>query len=106
MLAIYSSETDAFDPEEVKLLEELANDLSYGINALRTKKENEKIQKSLKESEERFRKLIQNSSDLIRILDKKGCIIFDSPSSARILGYPEGSLVGKKSIRFCSSRRL
>ena len=36
------------------------------------------------ESEERFRKLIQNSSDLIRILDKKGRIIFDSPSSAHI----------------------
>ncbi|MBZ2165263.1 PAS domain S-box protein [Methanobacterium spitsbergense] len=100
MLAIYSSETDAFDTEEVKLLEELAYDLSYGVNALRTKKENEKIQKSLKESEERFRKLIQNSSDLIRILDKEGRIIFDSPSSARILGYPEGSLLGKSPLDF------
>jgi len=50
--------------------------------------------KALMESELRFRSLIQNSSDIIRILDKDGTILFDSPSSSRILGYPEGSLVG------------
>ena len=49
---------------------------------------------ALRESELRFRSLIQNSSDIIRILDKDGKIIFDSPSSSTILGYPEGSLVG------------
>ncbi len=50
--------------------------------------------KALMESELRFRSLIQNHHDIIRILDKDGTILFDSPSSSRILGYPEGSLVG------------
>lgn len=36
-LTIYSAEADIFDPEEVKLLEELAADLSFGIESLRTK---------------------------------------------------------------------
>ena len=35
-LNIYATEPDAFDTEEVKLLTELANDLAYGITALRT----------------------------------------------------------------------
>lgn len=35
-LSIYSSDTNAFDEEEVRLLEELANDLGYGILNLRT----------------------------------------------------------------------
>jgi PAS domain S-box-containing protein len=52
------------------------------------------------ESEKRFRSLIYNSTEIIRILDENGTIIFDSPSSVHILGYPEGSLVGKNPIDY------
>lgn len=38
-LAIYAAEPDAFDSEEVVLLEELAGDLAYGIKSLRTRVE-------------------------------------------------------------------
>jgi PAS domain S-box-containing protein len=38
-VAIYASEPDAFDPEEVRLLQSLANDLAFGIMALRTRAE-------------------------------------------------------------------
>ncbi|MBZ2166805.1 PAS domain S-box protein [Methanobacterium spitsbergense] len=59
-----------------------------------------KAEKNLLEGEKRFRTLINNSTDLIRILDKKGYIIYDSPSSESILGYPEGSLIGKSPLEF------
>jgi GAF domain-containing protein len=36
ILAIYSREPDAFQPEEVELLEELAGRLTYGLTALRS----------------------------------------------------------------------
>ncbi len=36
-LSIYASEANAFDDEEVHLLEELASDLAYGISTLRTR---------------------------------------------------------------------
>ncbi|MDO8598324.1 MAG: PAS domain S-box protein [Sulfuricaulis sp.] len=42
VLAIYAAESDAFDDEEVKLLMELADDLVYGIGALRTRVERER----------------------------------------------------------------
>ncbi len=35
VLAIHSAETDAFDADELKLLQELANDLAFGIRSLR-----------------------------------------------------------------------
>ncbi len=54
----------------------------------------ERAASELKLNEEKFKAIINNSSDLIRILDKNCEIVFDSPSSTRILGYPEGSLVG------------
>ena len=54
----------------------------------------------LKQSEEKFKALIYNSTDLIRILDKNGIITFDSPSSTRILGYPEEHFIGKNPLDF------
>jgi PAS domain S-box len=59
-----------------------------------------KAEIALKENEKKFRSLINNATDLIRILDEKGVIIFDSPSSKRILGYPEGYFIGKDPLDF------
>ncbi|ARU31275.1 hypothetical protein CAP31_05985 [Sulfuriferula sp. AH1] len=46
-LAIYSQDTDAFSPEEVKLLEELASDLAFGIETLRMRAEGEAAEEKL-----------------------------------------------------------
>lgn len=62
--------------------------------------EQKKVRKVLQESDVRFRSLIQNSSDIIRILDKDGRIIFDSPSSVKILGYPPDYLLGRSPLDF------
>jgi PAS domain S-box-containing protein len=51
--------------------------------------------RAILERETRFRALIQNSSDIIRVLNRDGKITYESDSSVRILGYPEGSLIGK-----------
>ena len=51
-LSIYSSDTDAFDEEEIRLLEELANDLAYGIVTLRARIEHERHTTILRESME------------------------------------------------------
>jgi serine/threonine protein kinase/putative methionine-R-sulfoxide reductase with GAF domain len=47
VLAIYASEPDAFDGEEVGLLRALANDLAYGIMALRTRTERAQAEEAL-----------------------------------------------------------
>ena len=53
-LSIYSSSAEDFDEEEVRLLEELASDLAYGIIALRTRVAHEQqaiaLQQSLEQS--------------------------------------------------------
>ncbi|MCK9579298.1 MAG: PAS domain S-box protein [Methanoregula sp.] len=55
---------------------------------------------ALRATEARFRALIQNSSDIIHILDKNGLILYESDSAERILGYPPGSMIGKQFLEF------
>ncbi len=55
---------------------------------------------ALRENELRFRSLIQNSSDIIRIIDRDGRITYESDSSRRILGYPEGYALGRSPFEF------
>ncbi|MGA7954778.1 MAG: response regulator [Gloeobacterales cyanobacterium] len=56
--------------------------------------------KKLAESEERFRSLVQNSSDIITILKEDGTIQYGSPSIKRILGYQPEDLIGKNMFAY------
>jgi PAS domain S-box-containing protein len=54
----------------------------------------------LRQSEARFRSLIENSQDIISILDEMGIIRYESPSIERVLGYLPGELVSKPIFNF------
>ncbi|MEV1290288.1 sensor domain-containing diguanylate cyclase [Micromonospora sp. NPDC049679] len=47
-------------------------------------------------TEERFRALVQHSSDSISVLDRTGRIIYDSPSVSAVLGFPQHARIGKR----------
>jgi PAS domain S-box-containing protein len=48
-----------------------------------------KAEEELEKNETRFRALIQNSSDIIQILDQEKQLVYSSPAFFKILGYPE-----------------
>jgi diguanylate cyclase (GGDEF)-like protein/PAS domain S-box-containing protein len=52
-------------------------------------------EEALRRSGERFRSLIQNSSDIITCLEADGTILYESPSIERILGYEPGELISE-----------
>ena len=59
-----------------------------------------KIEEELHKSEERFRAIVQNSTDVIVILDEKGMNKYISPSLQRITGYTMEDRMGKSSLEF------
>lgn len=54
----------------------------------------------LRESERRFRALIENSSDLVLVIDARGTLTYVSPSVKRVGGYEPGELLGKGFAEF------
>jgi len=55
-------------------------------------------EEALRQSEEYFKAIIQNSSDIIFIVDKLGTITYASPSVERFLGYGPDELIGKRTL--------
>ncbi len=62
--------------------------------------ERKRAEEKLRESEERFRSLIQNASDLITILEEDGTIRYESPTIERILGYHPEERIGKNAFDY------
>ncbi|HEY0863548.1 MAG TPA: PAS domain S-box protein [Lacunisphaera sp.] len=63
--------------------------------------EDEKLAaRNLRESEERFRNLIENASDMISIVDEDGIVRYQSPSTPRLLGYATQEMMGRPAAEF------
>lgn len=50
---------------------------------------------ALRDSEERFRTLVQNATDLLTIINTDGTIRYASPAAQRFLGYEPGTWIGR-----------
>ncbi|MDJ0707634.1 MAG: PAS domain S-box protein [Leptolyngbyaceae cyanobacterium MO_188.B28] len=57
-----------------------------------------RVEQELRQSEERFRTLIENALDIIMILEPDGTIGYVSPSVEKVLGYAEAELAGSNVI--------
>ena len=80
-----------FDAADLTLLETLANHVGATV-------ERAGLSATLQRSEERFRSLVQNSSDVITVIDSDTTITYQTPSIERVLGYEPSALIGTKLI--------
>ena len=63
VFSVYSGDSFAFKPDEIGLLAELANDVSYAISALRTRAKQSRLEEDLRISEGRY-KLAQQAAGI------------------------------------------
>ncbi|MBI5429032.1 MAG: PAS domain S-box protein [Nitrosomonadales bacterium] len=64
-LTVYAEEVNAFVPDEVGLLEEMANDLAFGVRALHTSQERDL---ALKQSQQHLEQLQDSLEDSVRAI--------------------------------------
>jgi PAS domain S-box-containing protein len=86
-MSVYASQPDAFAPEEIHLLTELADDLAFGIVSLRTRAERDRAAEALRESEELYRITMANILDPVFITDDDGRFTFICSNIEHVLGY-------------------
>jgi len=70
-LNVYAAEPDAFDAEEVKLLKELADDLAYGIMALRTRDKRRQAEEELRKHREHLEELVQERTTELAVAKER-----------------------------------
>ena len=92
---IYASERNAFTGDEIRLLEELAGDLAFGITVLRSRARSRQAEDTLRRSEAKFRAVIENSQDGLVFTDAASRVLYSSPSMSRINGYTDDERLGK-----------
>jgi PAS domain S-box-containing protein len=89
-LIILAGEADAFNNEEISLLEELADDLSSGITNIRRETEQAKV----KEEQLLLAAVIAQEAEGVMTFDRDGTVQYVNPAWEAIGGMAAGTLVG------------
>jgi len=89
-LVILAAEADAFNQEEIALLEELSADLSYAINGIRFHAEQEVV----KEENRLLAAVIEQASDGVLIFDAGGTTLYINPAFETICGTTGADMIG------------
>ena len=95
VLAIYAEQKGSFEGSEVDLLTEMANNLAYGITAIRSREEGRRATAALREAEAKYRQLVEQVPAISYVAEAgaQGRFLYVSPQVSTILGYrPEDCL--------------
>lgn len=96
VICILADTRNAFDDDEVRLLMEMADDMSYGLTAFRTSRERVTAQKALSESERKFIALVSNLPGMAYRSrpDDNRTLEFASDGAMALTGHPSFDLTG------------
>jgi len=93
VLGAYSARPREFSGPDVLFVQALAHVLATALERAR-------VEDALRSSEEHFRSLTENASDIVTILGDDGILRYVSPSVQRLLGYGMNELLGRNAFEF------
>lgn len=93
VLGAYTAQPREFSGPDVLFVQALAHVLATALERAR-------VEETLRKSEEHFRSLSENASDIVTILGDDGILRYVSPSVQRLLGYQTSELLGRNAFEF------
>ena len=98
VLCLYSGQSHAFDEEEVRLLQELADNLAFGIVSLREQLARQQAQDAARLAEVQVREqasLLDRAQDAIMVRNLDRTIRFWNKGAERLYGWSAAEVLGK-----------
>lgn len=89
VFVIYASEPDAFTQDEIRLMEELAGDLAFGIQALR----NRTVRKESERNLALLSFALNSVQEAAFLIDEQACFRYVNEEACRALGYGRDELL-------------
>ncbi|HUT54492.1 MAG TPA: GAF domain-containing protein, partial [bacterium] len=99
-LMVYAAEPHAFNPSEVHLLTELADDLSYGVSFLRTRAAHRRAEDRVKAERQRFNHVLETLPFYVVLLTPD----YHVPFANRVFRELFGESHGKRCFEFLFNR--
>jgi PAS domain S-box-containing protein len=97
---LYSGEVGLFGDHEIKTLESLATAISCALTVIKHEEHRRRAEQELRESEGRYRRIVENMIGLVCQLDAERIFQFASPTCKSVLGYDPEQLLGKPFLSF------
>jgi PAS domain S-box-containing protein len=82
-------------PQEIKLLEEIAGDLGFALKSIRQERERQKIEKELRSLKDFNENIVTSLAEGIILENEQGLITFINPTMEKLIGYPAKELIGQ-----------
>lgn len=99
-LALQSCRVGAYGPREQALLERLSNQIAPTVANAMLYQQQQQTEETLRESEARFRALVENTSDILWELNPECLFTYCSPNVAAIIGYEAEEVLCKTPFEF------
>lgn len=90
VFSVYHSYPGAFDAEMIGLLDEMSHDISFALDNFDRESERKRMEKALKESEERYRRITEGLTDYqytVRVENGRPVGTTQSPACVTVTGY-------------------
>lgn len=90
IIGVYADRTEAFDPEEIQLLDELAGNLAFALQSIEDERQRRQVEEELRQSANQLRILsrtVEQSPASVVITDTDGNIQYVNPKFTQITGY-------------------
>ncbi|MBC7935937.1 MAG: PAS domain S-box protein [Rhizobacter sp.] len=97
---LYAAEHNFFDKEEIDLLADATEDISFALDLFEKAKKQKETEALVIKNERRFRALIDKSVDMKALLGPDGKISYGSSSITKFLGYSPDEFVGENAFDF------
>ncbi|MEJ2183997.1 MAG: response regulator, partial [Nitrospirota bacterium] len=99
-VCLYASEAEAFGPEELDILTEMANNVSLRIASVRALAERERAEALVRESEAKYKALVELSTDIIYTSDRDGIQTFMNSAALEVLEAGAEEVIGHPWLRW------